>query len=95
MAAKFEMGRLVATPGALESMKELGIHPLSLVKRHLTGDWSEMSEEDREANEQAILDGSRIFSAYEIQGVKLWLITDAADDQGKRFSTCILLPNEY
>jgi hypothetical protein len=95
MAIRFELGRLVATPGALAALRDLEIHPLSLVKRHLAGDWSEMSVEDQQANDNALMDGSRIFSAYEVKGQKIWIITEAADDSGKRFSTCILLPEEY
>ncbi len=28
-------------------------------------------------------------------GVKIWVITEAVNDEGNRSSTCILLPEEY
>jgi hypothetical protein len=30
-----------------------------------------------------------------LKGVKIWIITEAAGDDGNRASTCILLPDEY
>ena len=56
-----------------------------------------MCEEDKQANEQALQDGSRIFSAYVLKttGEKVWVITEAIDDQGRRAATTILLPEEY
>lgn len=86
----FELGRLVATPGALELLQSLGINPLQLLARHATGNWGQVSEADWQANERALQDGSRIFSAYEVQGQKIWIITEA-----DRSSTCLLLPDEY
>ena len=65
-----------------------------LVIRRATGPI--LSDEDREQNEQAIIDGSRILSAYVTKnGTKLWVITEAADDTGQRSATTILLPEEY
>ncbi|MHB1422633.1 MAG: DUF7192 family protein [Gemmataceae bacterium] len=44
----------------------------------------------------AVRDGSRILSAYRtLQGEKLWIITEAEGDDGRRGSTCILLPEKY
>jgi hypothetical protein len=56
----------------------------------MSGDWSEMATEDQQSNRDAITEGSRIFSAYTIEGVKFWVITEA-----DRSSTTILLPSEY
>jgi hypothetical protein len=56
----------------------------------MSGDWSEMDVEDQQSNREAISEGSRIFSAYIIQGTKFWVITEA-----DRSSTTILLPSEY
>ena len=43
---------------------------------------------------EAILDDlSRLLSAYKtLKGVKLWIITEAEDDDGHRAATTILLP---
>ena len=55
-----------------------------------------MDGEDWKLNDESVRDGSRILSAYKTSnGVKLWIITEATDDQGRRAATTILLPEEY
>ncbi len=59
--------------------------------RHLTGDWGELCEEDKQANEAALKYHLRILSAYHLtDGTKIWLITE-----WDRSVTTILLPEEY
>lgn len=92
----FDLGKLVATPAALQALDEAGLTPTDLLKRHVQGDWGDMDTADNKSNEKAIQDGSRIFSAYRLStDVKLWVITEAVNDAGVRASTCILLPDEY
>jgi len=86
----FPIGRLVATLGALKAMEQLGVVPMALVSRHVSGDFGDLCEEDRQENETAIKHGLRILSAYQIQEVKFWIITEA-----DRSATTILLPEEY
>lgn len=93
---RFQFGQIVATPGALETMEAAKQAPSDFLDRHVRGDWGEVCDEDQEANEQALLDGSRLLSSYKTSlGLKLWVITDAADDNGQRAVTTILLPDEY
>jgi hypothetical protein len=93
---KFRLGRLVATPGALEALQRAGQDPLFFLERHARGDWGEVDAEDAQANEQSVREGSRILSAYRtLKGEKLWIISEAEGDDGRRASTCILLPEEY
>ncbi len=93
---KFSLGQVVATPGALKALENAGQTAFEFLKRHVRGDWGELCEEDRQANDQALLDGSRLLSAYRTSlGDKLWVITEAADDSGNRAATTILLPSEY
>ena len=88
---KLSLGQTVATPGAVNAMNEAGDHPDSFLFRHATGDWGEVPKEDTELNDLAVIEDSRILSAYFTQsGVKLWIITEA-----DRSSTTILLPEEY
>ena len=95
--AKFSTGQVVATPGALKSLEEIGVEPLTLLQRHVSGDWGDVCKDDARANDRALIEGSRIFSAYVFGPVKIWLITEALNDdgEGKRASTCLLLPSEY
>lgn len=94
--AKFSLGRLLATPGALEAMKESGQEAAFFLDRHSTGDWGEICPEDAQLNHEALKDGARLISAYStLKGTRLWIITEAADDNGQRPATTILLPDEY
>jgi len=87
----FKLGTLVATPGALEAFTEAGETPLPYIARHATGDWGDLDAEDKRANDHALIDGSRLLSAYRLSdGTKIWIITES-----DRSSTCILLPSEY
>jgi hypothetical protein len=93
---KFSLGQIVATPGALEALQMAGQSASEFLQRHARGDWGEVCDEDRQANEQALLDGSRLLSVYRTSlGEKIWLITEAVDDSGDRVATTLLLPSEY
>ena len=93
---KFDLGQIVATPGALEVIAQSGHSPAEFLDRHVRGDWGSLSAEDRQLNDDALTDGSRILSAYRTRtGKKIWIITEAADDRGQRAATTILLPDEY
>lgn len=92
----FRPGRILATPGCLEALEKAGQNFLELLQRHLAGDWGTVCPEDAEANNQALKDGSRLLSAYVLKtGEKIWLITEAEDDNGNRAATTGILPTEY
>lgn len=93
---KFSMGKPLATPGALEALAEAGQTTGELLARHLTADWGDVDAGDAALNDAALTDGSRLFSAYTLRtGVKIWVITEAADDHGRRAATTLILPEEY
>lgn len=88
-AAKFPLGRLVATPNALEHIPNPDI--MAALQRHLTGDWGDVDEHDREENELSLKEGFRLLSVYRsAKGVKFWIITEA-----DRSATTVLLPEDY
>ena len=93
LMALFEMGQMVTTPGALEALQAAGISPQQLLSRHAQGDWGDLSQDDLVANNQALVDGSRILSAYELPGLdqKVWIITEAVGDDGQRASKDMIL----
>jgi hypothetical protein len=92
----FRLGQVVATPGAIEAMQKAAQSPWEFVSRHVAGDWGTVDAEDKALNDAALKDGSRILSAYTLStGVKIWVISEATDDQGQRAATTILLPEEY
>jgi hypothetical protein len=93
---KFNLGQILATPGALEALQESGQNVQFFLARHVRGDWGEVCASDAQLNDQALVDGSRLLSAYRtLKGTRIWIITEAADDQGHRVATTALLPSEY
>ncbi len=89
-APLFPLGRIVATPGALEILAATATDPAELLSRHAAGDWGEVPPEDARENAYGLEHGFRILSSYEVAGEKVWIITEA-----DRSSTCLLLPREY
>ena len=90
--AKCHPGQIVATPGALEALQAAGQQPHEFLVRHLSGDWGDLDDEDRGLNDAAVIDGSRLLSAYTTgKGEWLWIITEASDDQGRCPRTTIRL----
>jgi hypothetical protein len=88
---KFPLGRLVATPAALAALTESGQSPTDFLSRHIQGDWGMVCPEDWQLNDDALVSGERLFSAYKtLKAVKIWIITEH-----DRSSTCVLLPEDY
>ena len=88
---RFESGRVVATPAALEACEAANVAPSSLLLRHQGGDWGDIPPADARENERSLKYGFRVLSSYPLRtGAKLWIITEA-----DRSSTCLLLPSEY
>jgi hypothetical protein len=92
----FELGHCVATPGALKAIEDAGDDFNVLLMRHASGDYGDLDDYDKRLNALAIQDGSRILSAYHTsRKEKIYIITEAQDDDGRREYTTILLPSEY
>lgn len=88
---RFSLGAIVATPGALRALDESGESALDFLRRHVSGDWGELDEEDKRENELSLAQGFRLLSAYRLRtDEKLWIITEA-----DRSVTTLLLPDEY
>ncbi len=94
--SKFQLGQIVATPAALKAIADSGQSPAFFLDRHAEGDWGEVDAGDKRLNDQALVDGSRLLSAYRtLKGERIWIITEAEDDDGKRAVTTVLLPHQY
>jgi len=89
---KFEMGRVVATPGALRAIRSSGQSATDFLRRHINGDWGEhLDGHDHKQNQIALREGGRVMSAYQTRkGEDVWVITE-----GDRSYTTLLLPSEY
>jgi hypothetical protein len=90
MRAPLPLGRVVATPGALKLLSEIGEDPFGYIARHAAGDWGDLCAFDRRQNEIALREGHRVFSSYDVLAGRVWIITEA-----DRSVTTILLPEEY
>ena len=86
----FQLGRVVATPAAIEFTNTYPVDLAVLLARHQSGDCGDMSDDDILANLSAIVSGGRVFSSYEIGPQKIWIITEA-----DRTITTVLLPSDY
>jgi hypothetical protein len=92
---KFDGGRYLATPEALDAVSASGTNAADYFDRHLHGDWGDVDAEDAAANEAALLDGSRLLSVYHAGSVKLYVITEACDDAGRRAATTLIVADQY
>lgn len=90
----FKLGKIVATPPALDLLDKYNVLSATMIKRHVFGDWEEMNPHDRKANHDALKYNDRVFSSYDISpdksGAKIWVITEH-----DRSVTTILLPSCY
>ena len=87
----FELGQIVATPGALSALKKAGQQPSEFLTRHVNREWGDLGDEDREENDYSLEHGFRLLSAHKTNtGDRLWIITEA-----DHTVTTLLLPDEY
>lgn len=85
----FELGSIVATRAAAESIPRSEM--IEALKRHASGDWGEVCEEDKGLNDQALQTQGRLLSVYHTEdGTKFWIITE-----WDRSATTVLLPDDY
>jgi hypothetical protein len=83
-------GRLFATPGALDALRAANVTVSDLLRRHLCGDWGDLSEEDHKQNDLALDAGLRVLSSYALTAnVRIWIITE-----WDRSITTVLLPDD-
>ena len=82
------LGRVVITRSALDRLPPSDVN--AAIKRHASGDWGDVDDEDRKENERSLLEGFRILSVYHAGNEKFWIITEA-----DRSVTTILLPDDY
>jgi len=89
MHGKFFCGRVVMTRNAQSTLPIPDVQ--AALVRHANGDWGEVCDEDRQANEDALRGGARLLSVYhDSRGTKFWIITEA-----DRSATTVLLPEDY
>lgn len=89
--ARFALGQTIITPGAQEALQFAGQTADEFLRRHMAGDWGDLSDEYVKGNELSLERGYQLSSRYlTIKGERLWIITEA-----DRSETIVLLPIEY
>ncbi len=87
MQPLFPLGDVFATPAVLAIGTDLD----ALIHRHHCGDWGNLEECDRRANEEALASGERILSCYRVADRRrIYIITER-----DRSRTTLMLPEEY
>jgi hypothetical protein len=85
---RFPLGQVAVTANA--SLRLAIEEVLTALRRHASGDWGNLCPEDTLANESAVQEGGRLFSAYAEGKHRFWIITEA-----DRSLTTVLLPEDY
>jgi hypothetical protein len=91
--AIFDPGRVLLTQVVQHLMEHAHLDPTLYLRRHFSGDWGELPDEDRNSNQRALTTRERLFSSYNINAgdeTRLWIITEA-----DRSATTVLLPSDY
>ena len=89
--ALFALGRVFITLRALDVLRDAGEQPTALLRRHIRGDWSELTPGDVARNRQAIGQGLTILSVFTLKTAQRVYVLTECD----RSATTILLPSEY
>ena len=90
---RFTLGQTFITPGAQEAIQIAGQTEIEFLRRHMSGDWGDLSDDDIAENELSVKQGFRLLSSYQTaKGQQLWIITEA--DRSATPSCCPLSTNE-
>ena len=73
---KFNVGRCSISCEAHAYLESCEVKPEFLVRRHACGDWGDINDWDKAANDAAIVTGSHIMSSYNVNGTPVWVRTD-------------------
>jgi hypothetical protein len=85
---KFKIGRLIISSAALQALSTDEI--CLAVDHHICGQWGDISDRDRAANELALSTGAPLLSVYRTDtGTEVRVLTTS-----NRFATMIYLPTD-
>lgn len=88
MEPRFPLGEVYASRGAAERLVEEDLH--RILHRHHCGDWGDLGEGDKRANEEALEGDGRILSRYDLECGSFYIITEA-----NRSVTTVMGVEEY
>lgn len=75
---KFELGQVIVTPTADEALQASGQSASELLSRHQSGDWGEVSDQERRVNERGLARPMSLLSKYRtLRGDRVTVVTKA------------------
>src|SRR5580704_8964580 len=87
LVPRFDLGLVAFSDTATLRLRTEEV--LTALNRHAKGDWGDLLPEDAIANELALQQGGRLFSAYGFGCDRFWVITDFELSR-----TAVLLPDD-
>jgi hypothetical protein len=75
----FHPGKLLITPAAFAALRTNGVPVISVMLRHLAGDWGSVSDNDKEQNDLSIATGLRLLSIYRLPDGNRIIVTTEWD----------------
>ena len=85
---------LVATMGInnrIADDESFAKHVIASMGKFSDKDWGDLCDEDRQMNDEAVINKDRVLASYGEGDDKIWIIKDA----GKGAPVTILFPDEY
>jgi hypothetical protein len=74
---RFEVGEIIVTPAATEALAANGQALETLLARHRSGDWGDVSEQVRGVNERGLVERFNLHSTYTLaDGRRLAVVTN-------------------
>ena len=87
IGARFALGETFITPGAQDALDIAGQTAMQFLRRHISCDWGEVSEDDAQENELSLREGYRLLSAYRtVKGQKIYGTSPKRIAARRRFS---------
>lgn len=65
---RFPQGSVVATPRAFAALARRGLTEQCFLRRNVAGDWGDLGNEDRAANERSLEVETRLYSSFNLGG---------------------------
>ncbi len=90
---RFQLGKLVMTSGIQNIINEKPSYQYELVNylnRYMNEDWGDLCDDDKQMNEDGIMNNERILASYLTTSGKIYIITER-----DRSYTTILFASEY
>jgi hypothetical protein len=73
----FHPGRLLVAPGAQDALRLNGVPVISVMLRHIAGDWGCISDDDKKQNDLSVAAGLRLLSLYRLpDGARIIVTTE-------------------